>query len=193
MRSRLARWRQVPLARKITGYCLGSIVAAVTSEAAFAVTYGWGHAGTTWASAAGFVGGAVPNYILNRRWVWPDRRASSRTRELSRYAAVSLTAVVSAALITHWAESAARWFTADQGWRVALTAAAYLATSGLLFVAKFVLYERLVFSPGLAGSKRSAPLRRVAIALPGGGGAHGPPSAAPTTSSGPPARSGNRR
>ncbi len=72
-----------PLARRLTAYSAGSVVAAVVGELAFVLTYGGLHAGTTWASAAGFVGAAVPNYILNRRWAWSDRRGRSRRAEVA--------------------------------------------------------------------------------------------------------------
>jgi putative flippase GtrA len=88
--SRFDRLRRIPLVRRFTGYSLGSVVAAGTAEIAFVVAYTWGHAGPVGASAAGFVGGAVPNYFLNRRWAGPDRRGRSRQAEVALYAAVAL-------------------------------------------------------------------------------------------------------
>jgi putative flippase GtrA len=135
-----------PLVRRITGYSAGSIVAVIISEAAFAATYGWGHSGTTWASAAGFVGGAVPNYILNRRWAWRDRRGRNRRTEILLYMTVALASFAVSALVTHWAEDVARHLTAVRGWQVALITAAYLLVSAVFFVVKFVIYETLVFT-----------------------------------------------
>jgi putative flippase GtrA len=134
-----------PLVRRITGYSAGSVVAVIVSEAAFAAAYGWGHSGTTLASAAGFVGGAVPNYILNRRWAWRDRRGRDRRTEILLYMTVSFASFLVAALVTHWAEAGARHLTIVRGWQVALITGAYLVVSGLFFVVKFVVYEKLVF------------------------------------------------
>jgi putative flippase GtrA len=134
-----------PLVRRITGYSAGSVVAVIVSEAAFAAAYGWGHSGTILASAAGFVGGAVPNYILNRRWAWSDRRGRDRHTELLLYMSVSFASFLVAAAATHWAEAGARHLTIVRGWQVALVTAAYLAVSALFFVVKFVFYEMLVF------------------------------------------------
>ncbi|MHB1533819.1 MAG: GtrA family protein [Acidimicrobiales bacterium] len=142
----LGRLRQEPILRRLTGYSMGSLVAAALSEAAFAATFGWGHAGTTVASAVGFVGGAVPNYILNRRWAWPQRRTEDRGRELRRYAMVSLASFVVSALVTGLAEGVVARFSDDHGWRVAFVATAFLAVSGLFFALKFLLYETLVFT-----------------------------------------------
>lgn len=136
-----------PLTRRIFGYSAGSVIAAATSEAAFVMVLGPLHAGTTWASAAGFFGGAVPNYILNRRWAWPDRRGRDRRTEIGLYAIVALATFLASAVATHWAEAGARHVTDDRGWTVVVTALAFLAVSGLFFVVKFVLYERVVFTP----------------------------------------------
>ena len=152
------RWLEVirrrPLVRRIAGYSAGSVVATVTSEFAFLITLGWLHAGTTWASAAGFVGGAIPNYILNRRWAWSERRGRDRSTEIALYMAVALCSFAVSAVATHWAEEAAQGLTGNHGWTVLLTGLAYLCVSGVFFVAKFVLYERLVFIP----EQRSKPV-----------------------------------
>jgi putative flippase GtrA len=137
---------QHPLARRITGYSAGSVVAVVISEACFAAAYGWGHSGTTWASAAGFIGGAVPNYILNRRWAWRDRRGRSRRAELLLYMAVAIVSFLVSAVVTHWAEVGARHLTMVRGWQVVLITAAYLGVSGVFFAVKFVIYEIVVFT-----------------------------------------------
>jgi len=135
-----------PLLRRVSGYSAGSVVAIVISEAAFAASLGWGHTGTTVASAVGFLGGAVPNYILNRRWAWRDRRGRDRRTEVLLYMAVAMATFVVSALGTHWAEAGARQLTADRGEQVALTAAAFLVVSGVFFVLKFVIYETVVFT-----------------------------------------------
>jgi putative flippase GtrA len=145
-----------PLLQRITGYSAGSVIAAMTSEAAFAITLGWLHAGTTVASAAGFVGGAVPNYFFNRRWAWrADRRGRSRRSELLLYVAVSLASFAVSAVATDWADDWARTVTSSGGWRVALVALTYLGVSALFFVGKFVAYELIVFTKGSRGSQAS--------------------------------------
>jgi putative flippase GtrA len=159
--TRTARWLahprlQNPLVRRITGYSAGSVVAVIISEAGFAAAYGWGHSGTTLASAAGFVGGAIPNYVLNRRWAWRDRRGRDRRSEITLYMAVAVVSFLVSALATHWAEAGARHLTAVRGWQVALIAAAYLVVSAVFFVVKFVIYETVVFRRGSDGPAGAA-------------------------------------
>lgn len=134
-----------PLVRKVTGYSAGSVIAVIISEFAFAASLGWGHSGTTIASAAGFVGGAVPNYILNRRWAWRDRRGRDRRSEVTLYMAVAIATFLVSAVVTHAAELSARHLTHDRGMQVLLTTGAFLAVSMVFFVVKFLIYETFVF------------------------------------------------
>jgi putative flippase GtrA len=134
-----------PLIRRITGYSAGSVIALIVSEAAFAMTLGWGHTGTTVASLSGFVGGAVPNYILNRRWAWRDRRGRDRRSEVLLYMAVAMASFVVSAVVTHGAEIGVRGLTTDKGWQVAFVTLAYLGVSAVFFVVKFMIYETVVF------------------------------------------------
>lgn len=148
VRVRFAGLRRSPLLRRITGYSAGSVIAAFTSELAFAGAFGWLHSGTTWASLAGFVGGAVPNYFLNRRWAWQGRNGRSRRSEITLYAIVSVASFLVSAVVTNIVEHWARHLTASAGLRVVLVAAAYLAVSGVFFVGKFAAYELIVFTKG---------------------------------------------
>ena len=146
----LGRIRRSPLLRRITGYSAGSVIAAFTSELAFAGAFGWLHSGTTWASGAGFVGGAIPNYILNRRWAWQGRNGRSRRSEITLYAVVSIGSFLVSAVVTEVAERWARHLTTSTNLQVVLVAASYLAVSGVFFVGKFVAYELIVFTKGPA-------------------------------------------
>lgn len=147
---RLMGWwhstRSSPLVRRITGYSAGSLIAAFTSELAFAAAFGVFGLGTTWSSLVGFVGGAVPNYVLNRRWAWKGRRGRSRRSELVLYVVVSVATFLTAAVVTEVAETWARGLHVAAAWRVMLVAGAYLAASGVFFAAKFVAYELVVFT-----------------------------------------------
>jgi putative flippase GtrA len=155
--------KSLGIVRRIVGYSLGSVIAAATSEAAFLLTYGPGGAGPALASAAGFVGGAVPNYVLNRRWAWSDRRGRSRRSEITLYAVVALSSYGASVVVTRAAETWARDLTADHGSRVLLVGAAYLAVSGVFFVVKFVVYHFAVFT---SGPGDGAPPRRSEPAPP---------------------------
>jgi putative flippase GtrA len=139
---------ELGLIRRIIGYTLGSVIAAITSELAFLLVYGLGGGGPAIASAAGFVGGAVPNYILNRRWAWSDRRGRRRRTEIGLYCAVALSSYGASVVATRATQDWARHTATGRSWQIVLVGAAYLGVSGVFFIVKFLLYHFAVFTAG---------------------------------------------
>jgi putative flippase GtrA len=159
------------LVQRVTRYTIGSLVAIVASEIAFVVCYGVAHLGTTLTSAVAFIAGAIPNYVLNRSWAWQRRGKLHVRREVIGYILVSLFSFGAAALSTGWVNHAAPHLTSSHTQRTALVAGTYLATYGVLFVLKFVLFELVIFvtpvSPPRAGddSREPEPVGEVATFL----------------------------
>ena len=150
-----ARIRTPPLGA-LTGrfvrYTGGSAVAFATSEIVFVACYATRLVGTTGATIIAFFAGAIPNYVLNRRWVWKRRGPVHVWREVVLYAVVSVVSLVLVAEATSWASHAVDGGHAAQ---TVAAAAAYLVAYGLLFVAKFIAFETVVFRGlGTASSPR---------------------------------------
>jgi putative flippase GtrA len=130
---------------KIWRYTASSVLAAATSAVVFVAAYGLG-AGNVAANVLAFVAGAVPNWVLNRSWAWQRRGKVHVGREVVLYAVVSLASLAASSAATAWAGREARALTTDHLLRVLLVAAAYVATYGVLFVVKYVIYELVVFA-----------------------------------------------
>jgi putative flippase GtrA len=137
--------RQRPGVQRFWRYALGSVVAFVASEIAFLSVYGSGlgspQVATLWAFAAG-----IPvNYVLNRRWAWKRRGRPSLVREILPYAIVIASGIVASAAgtgaVDAWLQSASL----HRFVRIALVGLAFAAINGGLFLAKYVLLDRLVF------------------------------------------------
>lgn len=142
----LSRLRASPYAAKVTRYALGSVLALVTSVVVFAILYVIG-VGTTPDSIAAFVAGAVPNWILNRRWAWEMTDRVDVVREVVGYTIVSVVALVASSAGTGWMQSWVKaHVAAHHGYRVILVTGAYVLVQALLFAAKFVVYDRWVFT-----------------------------------------------
>jgi len=142
-------WRQSSrLGVRLGRYTIGSVVAVVTSEVAFVLCYGSGLMGTTAASAVAFIAGALPNYVLNRSWAFGKRGKVRVGREVILYAIVSLVSFAAAAVATGWTSHHVSSITHSHDVRTALVAASYLATTGVLFVAKFVVFQVFIFADG---------------------------------------------
>jgi putative flippase GtrA len=141
----IRRARDSAFARKIARYAIGSVIALLTSVVVFAVLYVLG-VGTTACSIAAFLAGAIPNWILNRRWAWKISGQVAFLREIVGYIAISLLALVGSSAATGWTQSQVQTIPAHHGIRVILVTASYVAVQAILFAAKFVVYEHWVFA-----------------------------------------------
>jgi putative flippase GtrA len=133
------------LGGRITRYTLGSGIAAATSAVVFALLYVAG-VGTTACSVAAFIAGAIPNWILNRRWAWKVQGKIAVGREVIAYVAVSVVTLIATAESTAWTQRQVQSLPAHHGIRVLLVTASYLAVFAVLFVARFAVYEFWIFS-----------------------------------------------
>ncbi|MGA9857812.1 MAG: GtrA family protein [Solirubrobacteraceae bacterium] len=141
----LGRARSSALAGKITRYAIGSVIALVTSIVVFALMYVMG-INTTTCSIGAFVAGAVPNWVLNRRWAWQVQGQVAFLREIVGYVVVSIVALVASSAATGFTNSQVASIPAHHGLRVLIVTGSYVLVQAALFVGKFVIYERWVFS-----------------------------------------------
>jgi putative flippase GtrA len=138
------RLTRTALSTRITKYALGSVVAFIASNVAFALFY-VGGASTTLCSGAGFLAGAIPNWILNRRWAW-QVQGRPPARQIIGYIGVSIGVLVTTSAATGWTNSHVQSIPAHHGLRLLIVTASYVLVTVVLFVVKFVIYEYWVFS-----------------------------------------------
>jgi putative flippase GtrA len=145
---RLKRWAGSHSLVKVTRYAIGSVVALATSVIVFALLLDAG-VGTTADSILAFIAGALPNWILNRRWAWERTGEMDVAREVVGYTLISLIALAASSAGTGWTDAMLRHHLSNQHTlRVLLVTLAYVVVQGLLFVAKFIAYDRWVFTDG---------------------------------------------
>ncbi|TCC53043.1 GtrA family protein [Kribbella capetownensis] len=135
-------------------YSASSVIAGVISELAFALCY-WVGARPLWASVVAFLAGALPNYVLNRRWAWGRTGRADRTRELLPYAIIVVVTALAAALATSAADHWLRDRIDSHVWQTVLVSATFLGTYGVMFILKFVLFDRFVFAKPEAAAVRT--------------------------------------
>jgi len=129
-------------------YAIGSVVALTTSVIVFALLLDAGF-GTTADSVLAFIAGALPNWILNRRWAWERTGEMDIGREVIGYTLISLIALAASSAGTGWTNALlGHHLQHNHGLRVLLVTLAYVVVQGLLFVAKFVAYDRWIFTEG---------------------------------------------
>jgi putative flippase GtrA len=132
---------------KIARYAIGSGIALATSTVVFFGLVLVGANNTTVDSVAAFAAGAIPNWILNRRWAWEQNGKTDVAREVVGYSLVSLGALAASSYGTGLMQHYVRHHvTANSGLRAVLITGAYVGVQALLFVVKYVIYDRWVFA-----------------------------------------------
>jgi putative flippase GtrA len=142
----LRRFTRSASAVKLTKYAIGSVVALVTSVIVFAVM-DWLGVRTGIDSAAAFVAGAIPNWILNRKWAWKMEGRVEWMREILAYTIISVLVWAASTFATgntqNWAH---RHIASGSGLQVIVTTAAYVFVQAVFFVVKYVIYDKWVFA-----------------------------------------------
>ncbi len=153
----LGRWR-TPLAVRLWRYGAGSVVAFATSTVVLFVCLSLFDMGAITSTVIAFLAGAIPNWVLNRRWAWERRGRDGVVKETTLYVIVSVVALV--------ASSAADKFTAVETAQLhndlvknVLVTVSYMFSVVVLTGLKYVAYDRLVFVDrrGSAGPPLSKP------------------------------------
>jgi putative flippase GtrA len=99
-------------------------------------------------AAAAFAAGAVPNWWLNREWVWPDEHPGAWAHDIVAYTAI---AVLIWGVSTWATGHTQNWATVHVGPgsldRVLLGTAAYVGVQAAFFTVKCLIYDNWVFRP----------------------------------------------
>jgi putative flippase GtrA len=114
------------------------VVATVVSQLAFALCYWFGTAAIV-ATLVAWFAGAVPNYVLNRRYTW------GRSGQKLPYTIIVIGSAVTAAVVTSVTDHLVQPIE-SHALKTVLVSGSYLATYAILFIVKFVLFDRLVFA-----------------------------------------------
>lgn len=149
-------WRRAWASRHrvlLAKYATGSAASTAVSQAVLTLVYALG-GGVVTASLVAYLAGVPVNYLLQRRWTWGARGGGPR---LVRYLLTVGTSAVVVVALTTLSESvitAAGWSRAVE---VVLVNAAFLAVNGIVFLAKYVLFDRVVFRDGGDGDDTVPP------------------------------------
>jgi putative flippase GtrA len=135
------------LSHKVLRYGAGSVVATVCSQSTFLLVYGVLGASTTLASVLAWFAGAVPNYWMNRSWTWGQRGRPSFRRELLPYAGIILGTLVLAILATSGMARILDGTSVSHGVRTLVVSGTYFLVYAVMFVFRFVLFDRLFAQP----------------------------------------------
>lgn len=129
---------------KILRYGTISIVSTAISLSALFIFYRWIGLSPTWSNILATCIATVPYYYLNRMWVFKKSGRSHLTKEVLPFWTIAFVSLVLSTLAVKFAGSQVHAIS-SKNVRGAILVAANLATYGILWIAKFVVFNRILF------------------------------------------------
>ncbi len=137
-------------------YGATSCVATLTSMTVLGALVATNTLSPGWANVVATSVGTVPSFELNRRWVWGRTGRRSLAGEVGPFCVMSFAGLTLSTLLVsaagHWATGAGL----DAFWRTAVIEVANVAAFGTLWVAQFVVLDRVLFAHRAPGAGRRA-------------------------------------
>jgi len=139
-------------ARKAVRYCLASAVSVAVSQAVLFVTFGPLHWPAHTANIVACAVATLPAYYLNRAWVWGKTGRSHVRREIMPFWVIAFLGLGLSTWAADFASANAHHLTTWNLGRTLVVMAATLGAFGLLWVGKFVAFNKVLFAqePGAA-------------------------------------------
>ena len=142
----LSRVRQViahPSSVKLIKYAGVSLISTIVSQVVLLITFGKFHVPAVGANLVANVVATVPSYVLNRRWVWGKGGRSHFWREVAPFWVLSFIGLAFSSLAVWLASEFAHHHHLSHPTTTLLVNAANLLSFAILWVVKFVIYNKL--------------------------------------------------
>ncbi len=144
--SAVKAWYETPLGRKAVRYSMASVVAVLISQGVLLLTYGILQVGSAVeCNVIATACAALPSYYMNRAWAWEKSGKSHLTKEIIPFWVLAFIGLA----VSLWSVSLTENYSKSHGYSHLLTSIAVnfasLAAFGVVWVAKFVIFEKLVF------------------------------------------------
>ncbi len=134
--------RLSPRWRRFWRYGITSGVATVVSELTLLGLYADHLFGASGSAILANLASSVPSYLMSRYWIWPEADRAGAARQMGLYWATSLASLV---VSTAGTSLAAAHAPSGHLAHVVVVGVAYIGTYALLWVAKYVVYQKLIF------------------------------------------------
>jgi putative flippase GtrA len=133
------------LGQRLARYSVVSIISLAFSETLLLLFNGAIGLSAAWSSTLATVISTVPAYFLNRQWVWSKGGRSHLWKEIVPFWALAIIGWAFATYSVSLAESVAKSHNLHAGARVALVGVTYVLAYGVLWIGKFMIFDRLLF------------------------------------------------
>lgn len=141
----VARLR-TPQGQKLFRYSMASVVSVVVSLVLlvfFNGVLGWS---AVWSSTAATAIAAVPSYEMNRRWAWGKSGKSHLWKEVVPFWALAFVGWAFSTYSVKLVETATENAGMAHLVRTGVIAVVYVAAFGVLWVVKFVIFNKILFA-----------------------------------------------
>jgi putative flippase GtrA len=147
MRERIVQlWRfaHTPQGLKMVRYTMVSLISFVISVTLITITYGILRLGSeVLCTFISNVLAGIPNYFLNRQWVWKKSGRSHLWREVIPFWALSIAGILFALFTASVAQHFSNTHHLQHLARTVVVVGANIAAFGILWVLKFLIFNRL--------------------------------------------------
>ena len=138
-------WYGTEHGRKMVRYSMVSVVAVPVGEIGILIGLVVFGMSAGWAGLFGNACGSVPSYYLNRTWVWGKNGRSHLMKEIVPFWIITVIGVLFAGWVVHLAGT----WTTRHHWnglgKSVLLLSANLAAFGVLWVGKYILFNKVLF------------------------------------------------
>jgi putative flippase GtrA len=122
-----------------------SVISVIIGQLLLALAFGIFEWSAAWANVFAVAVSAVPSYYLNRAWAWGTRGRSHFMKEVLPFWGMAFLGLALSTYFVDIAEGHALDYSDSRLVQTAIVNGAALAAFGVLWVAKFVILNKLMF------------------------------------------------
>lgn len=143
--ARVSEYLRGPEGVKMFRYSMASVVAVIVSVACLAILNGPLGVRAWVASTIATAIATIPSYYLNRSWAWGKDGRSHLLKEVLPFWALAFLGWGISTLCVHVMEDYAKSHGFSHLFRTSTVILVYVAAFGVLWVAKFVIFNKVMF------------------------------------------------
>lgn len=135
-----------PGGQKLFRYSVASVVAVAVSLVCLVFFNGVLNLHAVPSSILATAVATIPNYMMNRRWAWGKDGRSHLLREVVPFWTLALIGLAFSTLCVKWMEAYAQHHHFSHLTRTGTVAVVYVGAFGVLWVAKFIIFNKVLFA-----------------------------------------------
>jgi putative flippase GtrA len=145
LRATLLEKLRSPMGQKLFRYSMASVVAVIVSNLSLLIFVGVVRMGVVLASTLATTIAAVPSYQMNRKWAWGKTGKSHLMKEVLPFWGLALLGWAFSTFSVYLMDGYAKHQHFSHLVQTALVVLVYFAAFGVLWVGKFVIFNKLMF------------------------------------------------